>query len=781
MPRLTEQEQQEIVRYIEADKPLPDKYRFLLFEEKREVELVWNGKTSEVCNIVLPFQVIEQVDEPRAEKPGNTALQGGLFDTRGRQLKGWTNKLIWGDNKLILSSLKNGPLREEIEKQGGLKLIYIDPPFDVGADFSMDIEIGGDTFTKKPNILEEIAYRDTWGKGADSFIAMIYERLILMRDLLAEDGSIYVHCDTRVNAYLRLVLEEIFGKDNCLNEIVWKRSEAHSDAGTYGKIHDLVFFFTKGKSNTWNDQYVPYSEEYIERQFRYCEQNTNRRYRSADLSASGLSGGGYVYEWKGITRSWRCPKETMLKYETEKRLDYTGKGLVRYKYYLDEMPGLQVQSIWGDVNKIHHLADERIDYPTQKPEALLERIINASSNEGDLVADFFAGSGTTTAAVAEKLGRKWIVSDLGKFAIHTTRKRMIGVQRQLKAEGKNYRAFEILNLGKYERQHYIGVNPNLREAEQQKQLEEKDSAFVDLILRAYRAERTDGFRAFQGKKAGRLVSVGPVNLPVTRLYVEEIILECRQKHITRVDILGFEFEMGLFPNVLDEARAKGIDIAPKYIPAEVFDKRAVEKNQVVFHDVAAIEVTPHVVGAGLAPPKGTASRGAASRAPTVAVELTDFSVFYSQDSIAAAEATLKDKSSKIVVERGQIVKVSKDAKGIVKRDVLTKNWTDWIDYWAVDFNFESKREIVRVKRETVKQAAMPGFEKPEQIDLPEYEEVWTGDYIFENEWQSFRTKKDRSLELTSVYHECPPGRRKLAVKVVDIFGNDTMTIVEVTI
>ena len=220
MPRLTEQEQQEIVRYIEADKPLPEKYRFLLFEDKRNVELVWNGKSSEVCNIVLPFQVIEQVDEPRAEKPADTALQAGLFDERGRQLKGWTNKLIWGDNKLILSSLKNGPLREEIEKQGGLRLIYIDPPFDVGADFSMDIEIGGDTFTKKPNILEDIAYRDTWGKGADSFIAMIYERLMLMHDLLAEDGSIYVHCDWRVHAYIRMVLDEIFGRDCFKNEII---------------------------------------------------------------------------------------------------------------------------------------------------------------------------------------------------------------------------------------------------------------------------------------------------------------------------------------------------------------------------------------------------------------------------------------------------------------------------------------------------------------------------------------------------------------------------------
>ncbi|MBM3602393.1 MAG: adenine methyltransferase [Alphaproteobacteria bacterium] len=198
--KLTDNEIRDITRLLEQGRPLPDEYRFLLFEDKREVELVWNGKTNEVCNVVLPFQTIEQVDEPRAEK--EMKLQPGLFDLQtGRQLQGWTNKLIWGDNKLVLSSLKNGPLREEIEKQGGIKLIYIDPPFDVGADFSMDIEIGDDTFTKEPTVLEELAYRDTWGRGADSFISMIYERLSLMRDLLASDGSIYVHCDWRVNSY----------------------------------------------------------------------------------------------------------------------------------------------------------------------------------------------------------------------------------------------------------------------------------------------------------------------------------------------------------------------------------------------------------------------------------------------------------------------------------------------------------------------------------------------------------------------------------------------------
>lgn len=485
-----------------------------------------------------------------------------------------------------------------------------------------------------------------------------------------------------------------------------------------------MLVYTKGK-HVINSQYMDYSDEYKKRFVHEDERGK--------------------YFWDNIGT---YSQERLKRLESEGRIRYpeNPNAKPRMKNYLHEGKGVIVDNIWTDISPVNSQAREDTGYATQKPEALLERIIKASSSEGDLIADFFVGSGTT-AAVAEKLGRKWIVSDLGKFAIHATRKRMIGVQRQLKEEGKDYRAFEMLNLGKYERQHYIGVNPNLREAEQQKQLQEKEVAFLDLILRAYRAEKTEGFNTFHGKKAGRLVAVGPVNLPVTRLYVEEIILECRQKHITRVDVLGFEFEMGLFPNVLDEARAKGIDIAPKYIPADVFDKRAVERNQVVFHDVAYIEVKPHVKG------------------NQVAVELTDFSVFYSQDSIANAEAALKNKASRIVVEKGQIIKVTKDAQGFIDREVLTQNWTDWIDYWAVDFNFENKQEIIRVQNP----------------DSGEWEEVWTGDYIFENEWQSFRTKKNRSLELTSIFHECTPGRRKLAVKVVDIFGNDTMTIVEVAV
>lgn len=738
--RLEDNEIRDITRYLEEGKPLPDKYRFLLFEEKREVELVWNEKTNEVSNAVLPFQIIEQVDEPREEKDTNLQLDFSYLDERGRQLKGWTNKLIWGDNKLILSSLKNGPLKEEIEKEGGIKLIYIDPPFDVGADFSMNIEVGDEVLTKEPGILEEIAYRDTWGKGVDSFIAMIYERLFLMKDLLSSEGSIYIHSDYRVNSYIKLILDEIFGEDCFKNEIIWAYRGMAISKNHYTRRHDNIYFYTKSDKNVF----------YWDRIAEELDENTKKKYRCVDKDGRNfrLHGrnikGSPIQNFTDIDIKW-------LK---------TNPELCRVDY-LDEKEGVKPRD-WIVLDYINIWSNERVGYPTQKPEALLERIIKASSNEDDLVADFFCGSGTTL-AVAEKLGRKWIGSDLSKFAIHTTRKRMIEVQRQLKKEQKNYRAFEILNLGKYERQHYIGINPNLREVEKQKQLAKKEKDFIILILKAYRAEKVEGFDVFCGKKNNRLVSIGPINLPVTRLFVEEVIKECINKQITKADILGFEFEMGLFPNMLEEAKNKGIDLAVKYIPRDVFDKRAVEKNQVVFHDVSYIEVKPHI------------------KSKSIAIELTDFSVFYNQDIIANVEANLKNGSSKVIVENGQIIKITKDKDGIIKREVLTKKWTDWIDYWSVDFDFENKKEIIRVKKDSHSSMDLDSNINPSQTQIEQYEDVWTGEYIFENEWQSFRTKKNRNLELISIFKECELGPRKIAVKVVDIFGNDTMKVIKVNI
>ena len=696
--KLTDNEKRDVVKYLEAGKPLPEKYRFLLFDDNREVELLWNGKTNEVTNVVLPFQVIEQIDEPRSDaKFGN---QNSLFDFSGRQISGWTNKLIWGDNKLILSSLKNGPLRKEIEAQGGLKLIYIDPPFDVGADFSMDIKIGDDedeeSFTKNPSVIEEIAYRDTWGKGADSFIAMIYERLKLMHGLLAEDGSIYVHCDWRVDSYIRLALDEVFGKDNFRNEIIWCYTAASNVTKDFPKKHDTILRYSKSENYIFNKDEIriPYAEGSLDR---------------ANRNVIGT--GGMNFEAIILNENGKVPEDW-----------------------------------WVDVQRSARYPGENIGYPTQKSEKLLERIIKASSNEGDLVADFFCGSGTTL-AVAEKMGRKWIGSDLGKFGIHTSRKRMIGVQRGLKKESKNFRAFEILNVGRYERENFLATNDDLRAEEKSKQAERKEKEFVKLILSAYKAEPVESFVNVIGKKRDRLVAVGPIDTPVSSKLVQDIVKECKEKGITKIDVLGFDYEMGLD---FSQYKDQGIDIAFRIIPREVFDKKAVEKGQVKFYDVAFIEAKPIIKGRG--------------NDKEISMELTDFSVFYNQDDSGEIAEALRPGGSKVVVEDGQVVKISKDKKTEeISKEILTKKWSDWIDYWAVDFDFASRKEIIKIMED--------GKEK----------EVWTGDYIFDNEWQSFRTKKNRNLDLVTSPKVATKGKHKIAVKVVDIFGNDTTKVIEVKI
>lgn len=709
---LSDNEKERVINLIKEGKTIPKELLYKLSKDDEDVFLFWNGRSEEVTNAILPFHCIEHIDEPRKEKQTERSIFD--LDDRGRQLKGWTNKLIWGDNKLILSSLINGHLREEIEREGGVRLIYIDPPFAVGADFSFDIKIDGDEVTKKPSIIEEIAYRDTWGRGISSYLAMMYERLKLMHDLLADDGSIYVHCDYRVNSYMRLILDDIFGKENFRNEVVWCYRERETSKRFYNQKHDTIFFFVKNKESNYPFNYNEIREEYSKvtlKKFKYTD-DKSRRYR--------------------------------LRYK-DGRSDPAEESEDTYKQYLDEITGTLPRD-WFIMPFINQAADEREDYATQKPEKLLERIIKASSNEGDLVADFFCGSGTTC-AVAEKLGRKWIGADLGRFAIHTTRKRMIGVQRRSKRENKPYRAFEILNLGKYERKYFLGINTDLPEQEQQKQLEQKQEQYINLILEGYKAKRIEGFKILHGQKAQRFVYVGPIDFPVTKAIIDDIYKECQEKLITNVDVLGFEFEMGLKPYVEQEMKDVGVNLKLKNIPREVFDRQAIEKGQVKFYDVAYLDV-----GVQHIEPK------------KIKVVLKDFITSFTQDDLEEIEQAMKKGSNKVVIEDGNIVKLTKDKDGILTREVLTKKWQDWIDYWAIDFDYQSKKEIIRIKKNG------------------ETKEVWTGNYIFENEWQSFRTKKNLELELTSTPHTYEqPGKYKIAVRVVDILGQDTLQTMDMNI
>ena len=681
--KLPDNEIRDITKMLEAGKPLDDKYRYLLFKESRQVELLWNGKTTKTSNIVLPFQSIEHIDEPRSEE--TIEFQRSLFDTSGQRVQGWSNKLIWGDNKFVLSSLQSGALREEIEANGGIKLIYIDPPFDVGADFNTTIEIGDSSFEKAPTVLEEIAFRDTWGKGQDSFLAMIYDRLKLMHSLLADDGSIFVHCDWRLNSSLRMILDEIFGVKNFRNEIIWRYRRWPSPSKNFQKMHDNILRYSKSDNWTWNQLYEA-------------------------KSASTLKAFGDAKLTTEITE-----KGTIKKVKT----DEVSKGTSMSDVW--EIPMLQ-----GSASKERTLGNH---YPTQKPEALIKNIIESSTEEGDLIADFFVGSGTT-ASIAEKLNRKWLVSDIGRFSINTTRKRLIQVQRDKKENEEDFRSFEIYSIGSY----------SIKD-------EKKEDEFRELVLQAYKADKLNN-SVFTGKKGSTYIAVGPQDLPCSRDFVDDMVQECINQGAVNLDVLSFEFGMGVVPEAQEDALTKGVKLSLKYIPREVFDKRAVESNAVRFSEVGALNVDIKTL----------------KKNREATVTLKDFSIFYSQDTLQKTGKALGKGKSTVILDNGKILKITKDKAGIIKQEEIATNWMDWIDYWSIDFNYEDRPELIITEGEDGK-----------------LQQVETGRFVFDNNWQSFKTKGSE-LELTSATYQYPnSGTYKIAVKVIDVFGNDTTRVFEATV
>ena len=332
-------------------------------------------------------------------------------------------------------------------KEQGIQvdLVYVDPPFASGADYAKKVylrrnpkvaeaidQAEQELDIEELKAFEEKMYGDVWDK--EKYLNWMYENLMSIKSVMSETASIYVHLDYHIGHYMKVLMDEIFGEDNFRNEIIWKRATAHSDAEFYGNNFDCIYFYTKSQEQyVFNTVYVPYDEDYAAR-FRRSDPD-GRKWDDRDLSAKGLQGGGYTYEYKGCTSLWRCPIETMEKLDSEGRLYFTKNGGIRRKLYLDELPGMPVQSMWMDINPVNSQAVERSDYATQKPAALLERIVNASSNKGMCVADFFGGSGVT-AAVANKLGRRFIHCDIGLNSIQTTRDR-------LKVDGAQFDVLEI--------------------------------------------------------------------------------------------------------------------------------------------------------------------------------------------------------------------------------------------------------------------------------------------------------------------------------------------------
>jgi adenine-specific DNA-methyltransferase len=332
------------------------------------------------------------------------------------------NRLIYGDNLLAMAALLAGD-DDAPSFRSKVDLIYIDPPYDSRADYRTTINLANGSVEQKPAVIEQYAYSDTWSDGTASYLKMIVPRIVLMRELLSNTGSIWIHLDWHVGHYVKVVTDEIFGKENFHNEVIWKSSPGHGDASLLGVTHNTIFLYSKSSNPFWEQQYEPYSEEYLAGHYQKKEAD-GRKFEDDNLTAYGLQGGGYDYEWNGVRKLWRCPPSKMKELEAQNRIYYTKNKVARFKRYLDEMPGSPLGDLWTDISRINSQAKERVDYDTQKPEKLLERIIKSSAPKDGLVADFFCGSGTT-AVVAERLGRRWITSDLGKPACMITRKRLI--------------------------------------------------------------------------------------------------------------------------------------------------------------------------------------------------------------------------------------------------------------------------------------------------------------------------------------------------------------------
>ncbi|ORC35976.1 site-specific DNA-methyltransferase [Marispirochaeta aestuarii] len=670
-----------------------------------KTELVWEGKYDEfgnrrevdVAGSSMPMQKIETIDQPRSE----AASKGGEFlldfeKTTSRN-DDFRSRLIWGDNKLVMASLLK-------EFRGRIDLIYIDPPFDVGADFTMNVPIGDgkETLGKDQSTLEMVAYRDTWGKGTDSYVQMMYERLTLARELLCDSGSIYVHLGWQAVGYIRPILEEVFGRASFRNEIIWKRKTGRGQTNKvpteFGTQTDSILFFTKSSTNTFITPLKPLKQSYVDKFYRFTDEN-GRRYRIADLSSPSYRP-NLKYEYKGYQppeKGWAISRTKMEEWDKEGRLQFPANksGRIQRRRFLDENEGEAVQNLWDDIGIVPPQSDERLGFATQKPEQLLERIVTASSNEGALVADFFCGSGTT-GAVAEKLGRRWIMADLGRYAIHTSRKRMIDVQRELADQQKPYRAFDVYNLGRYERQWW-----------QAEYLEGADEEHRKIVLEFFRAEilgsRNRPSPLIHGRKGTALCHVDQIDSIFTRDEAEQVAVATAQAGASECYCLSWEFEMDLRLTVNALEKKHGVRLKLIQIPREIMERNRTAPPP--WLEVAVLEAEPVV--------KQSAS------GTTVDVKLTNF-----MPSLAEVP--------------------TKELEAIRERAV--KSGFDFIDFWAVDFDWDPSRP-------------------------------------FNHHWQDYRTRKDRSLSTVSkAEHQYEkPGTYTICVKVVDTFGCDTSITVDVAV
>lgn len=603
------------------------------------------------------------------------------------------NRLIWGDNLLAMQALlANG-------YAGKIDLIYIDPPFKSDADYSFQITVEEKKVEKEASIIERLAYTDTWEGGIDSYLDMMYPRLQLMKRLLSEKGSIYVHIDCHICHYFKILLDEIFGKNNFKNEIIWKRSNPKSNiSANYPVITDTLLRYTKTDEFVYKQIYAKHDSSYVDKAYKY--EDENGRYRLLPLLNPNKNRPNLEYTFLGIKRVWRWSRERMQEsYEKGLVVQLKEGSVPQYKKYLEDSEGKTITNLWLDVSA--SLGNESLDYPTQKPKPLLERIIKASSNEGDLVADFFCGSGTTM-AVAESLNRRWIGCNLDKVGIQVSRNRLVE---------QGAKPFLLENIGNYQR-HMIYLSGS------------KINEMQKIILKLYEAEprsdRPDLGICKHENEDPELVYVGYPDRPVTAKKVVELAQDAQILDGTgykTLTVLAWDYDYNFSTELENRLKTKKNQITTKIntltIPPEIYNYLKKAKNEdeldklrekIKFHEKPYLRVNkPEVADAG-----------------NGKVLIT------------------------IGIDRYVLMSFPVPEKQQTElRKAIKDNFAALIDYWAIDWDYDGS--------------------------------------TFKSTWQAIRGngKQAETVITKASSPELPAGKRTIAVRLVDVFGNDASATVEV--
>ena len=665
---------------------------------KDTARLIWASKPKKEPNAKdLEFQTAEEVYPNIADVKDKKLSR---FWAETKDINDDPNRLIWGDNLLVMQALlANG-------YEGQIDLIYIDPPFNTGENFNFpnSIKIGREKIETEMPISERLAYTDTWGRGKDSFLDMMYPRIQLMRKLLSEKGTLYVHCDDHVSHYLKVMLDEVFGEENFVNEIIWERSaNTSSISKIWKRSHDTILMYSKTNKYIFNFEYRELAENTLSN-YRY--EDKNGKYRIVPILVSGLRNGKTGSIWKGIdpTKRGRYGMHWITIPDKLEEMDKQGllvwpenkESLPGLKYYLESNKGVVCPDIWDDISPIQSSSKEALDYPTQKPIRLMERIINVSSNEGDLVADFFCGSGTTARA-AEGIKRRWIISDLSKTAIQVSRGELVN-------QGSS--PFLIQNLGNYQRQLIYSKEIKLKE-------------MYNIVLKLYGATPRTDWQGFGISKEDNktLVFVCEPDRPMTGKKAVDLAKSAKTadgKGYKRLIILAWDFEYDFddtFQRLTKNSKRDLADVEFKIIPSDVYKYLRSTKvgdqdlaNKITFYEKPYLRLSEPQVS----------KRDKEEAQVKIKIE-----------QYVLRDIPVKDESKRPEIEK-----------------MLHKNFANLIDYWTVDWDYDGE--------------------------------------VFRSKWQAIRERKSSDPVSTTADTTLKRGKKYIiAVRVVDVFGNDASLTKEI--